>query len=177
MTKILNMTIEELCAFVSNHLLEENIPVVLVGGACVSIYSSNEYLTRDLDFVQRYDVKRKELSDSLKKIGFTEKNRYFEHPDTDYFLEFPTGPIAVGNQAVDDFSEIETKFGKLILLTATDICKDRLAAFYHWQDRQSLQQAINIAKDNDVKIDDIKKWSDKEGMSDKFDQFKSDLNR
>jgi hypothetical protein len=64
---------------------------------------------------------------------------------------------------------------KLILLTATDICKDRLAAFYHWQDRQSLQQAINIARDNDVNIDYIKEWSDKEGMSDKFGLFKSGL--
>ncbi len=167
------MTIEELCAQVSNHLHKEDIPVVLVGGACVTIYSGNEYQTRDLDFVQRYDAKRKDLTTSLAKIGFTEKNRFFEHPDTDYFLEFPSGPISVGGQAIHDFSEVDTEFGKLILLTVTDICKDRLAAFYYWQDKQSLQQAINIASDNDVNINDIEEWSSKEGMSDKFEQFKS----
>jgi len=169
------MTITELCAFVSDHLHKENIPVVLVGGACVTIYSGNEYQTRDLDFVQRYDAKRKELASSLAKIGFTENNRYFEHPETDYYLEFPSGPISVGDQAIHDFSEVDTEFGKLILLTATDICKDRLAAFYHWQDRQSLQQAINIALDNDVNIDEMEEWSNKEGMLEKFDLFKSGL--
>lgn len=30
------------------------------------------------------------------------------------------------------------------MLTATDSVKDRLASFYHWNDHQSLEQAILI---------------------------------
>lgn len=102
---------EELCGYAANQLRNDNIPVVLVGGACVSFYSNNEYQTRDLDFIQQYGTRRKELAASLVKIGFTEKNRYFEHPDTEYFLEFPSGPISVGDQPVHTFSEVETAYG------------------------------------------------------------------
>ncbi len=165
----------ELCAFVSNYLSGEGMPVVLVGGACVSIYSDNEYQTRDLDFIQKYSVKRKGLAKSLSKIGFTERNRYFEHPDTDYFIEFPTGPIAIGDEPVHHFVELDTPLGPLVLLSATDCCKDRLSAFYHWRDEQSLQQAINIAKDNDVDLKEIKRWSEQEGMQEKFARFIAEL--
>lgn len=175
MPDISKMTIAELSAFVSNQLLEDDIPVVLVGGACVTIYSDNKYQTTDLDFVQRYDTKRKDLAASLAKLGFYEEDRYFKHPDTEYFLEFPTGPVSVGDEPVHTFSEVETEFGSLVLLTTTDICKDRLAAFYHWKDEQSLQQAINIASDNDVDIRNIEKWSEAEGMLEKFERFKSSL--
>ncbi len=126
------MTTAELCAFVSSHLLADDIAVVLVGGACVTIYSDNKYQTTDLDFVQRYDVKRRNLAASLAKIGFSEKNRYFKHPDTAFFLEFPSGPISVGNEPVHEFAQLETEFGNLVLLTATDICKDRLAVLYRF---------------------------------------------
>lgn len=169
------MTLTELCAYISHHLHQNDIPVVLVGGACVSIYSDNKYQTRDLDFVQRYDTKRKQLTQTLAALGFTERNRYFVHPDTEYFLEFPSGPISVGDQAIHQYAEVNTEFGNLILLTATDICKDRLAAFYHWKDEQSLQQAINIAAENNVNMTEIKNWSKKEGMLDKFMRFESGL--
>lgn len=175
MSNIKQMSIEQLCAFVSNHLQADDIPVVLVGGACVSIYSDNNYQTADIDFIERYDTRRKDLIASLEKIGFTEKNRYFEHPDTDYFLEFPSGPISVGNEPINDFAVVDTQFGKLVLLTATDICKDRLAAFFYWQDEQSLTQAINIASNNDVDIENIAQWAESEGMLEKFARFVSAL--
>jgi hypothetical protein len=46
-------------------------------------------------------------------------------------------PIAIGNQAIHIFNEIKTKKGTLQLLTATDCVKDRLAAYFHWDDLQS----------------------------------------
>jgi predicted nucleotidyltransferase len=44
-------TIEELAALVCNRLADAGISVVLTGGAVVSIYSDNEYLSYDLDFI------------------------------------------------------------------------------------------------------------------------------
>lgn len=35
MADIKRMNMEELCGYVANHLRNDNIPVVLVGGACV----------------------------------------------------------------------------------------------------------------------------------------------
>jgi hypothetical protein len=32
----------------------------------------------------------------MRKIGFDEKNRYFVHKDVAWFIEFPSGPLAIG---------------------------------------------------------------------------------
>jgi len=59
----------------------------------------------------------------------------------------------------------------MIELASTDCVKDRLAAYYHWDDNQSLTQAIWVAKKNDIDIQEIKKWSKKEKSLDKFLNF------
>ena len=41
------------------------MPVVLVGGVCVSIYCHNKYQTSDLDFVEKYYTKRSDLKAAL----------------------------------------------------------------------------------------------------------------
>lgn len=48
---------------------------------------------------------------------------------------------------------------------------DRLAAYYHWNDLQCLEQAIWIAEKQPVKINIIKEWSKREGAEDKFNIF------
>ena len=171
MKPVKGMNLEELATFVSDHLRREGIEVVLVGGACVSLYTNNQYQTLDLDFVERYYTRRAVLKAALAKIGFTESKRYFTHPDTAFFLEFPKAPITVGNEPVRKFETRSNALGSLLLLTATDLCKDRLAAFFYWNDRQCLQQAINIARDQQVDMADIARWAEQEGESAKFKSF------
>jgi hypothetical protein len=61
----------------------------------------------------------------------------------------------------------------LKLLSPTDCVKDRLAAFYHWNDRQSLEKAILVSLDNEIDMKEVNRWSIKEGMQDKLEIFKS----
>ncbi len=51
MKHIKNMTQAELAAYVQSHLQEKGITVVLSGGATVSIYSANKYVSADVDLV------------------------------------------------------------------------------------------------------------------------------
>lgn len=176
MKAIADMSLTELAAMVASHLEQHNIPVVLVGGACVSVYSENRYQTSDLDFVERYHTKRQQLSKALAEIGFTEENRYFRHPESAWFLEFPTGPLAIGDSPVSEVGKLETEHGTLVMLTATDCVKDRLSAHYHWNDRQALEQAIWVAQQQQVDIAAIQAWSAQEGMGDKFESFRVALN-
>lgn len=48
--------IKTLAALVAGKLEENGIDALLVGGACVSIYSRNKYLSSDLDFVLYHTV-------------------------------------------------------------------------------------------------------------------------
>ena len=56
---------EELAGFVSEGLRKQGIETVLVGGACVTIYSKNRYQSYDLDCITYGDIKkvRKALQD------------------------------------------------------------------------------------------------------------------
>ena len=125
--------IRELAAIVSDKLNEAGIDAILVGGACVSIYTKNKYLSGDLDFVSASSIK--EISPVLSELGFERKSsRHFEKNDCPFFIEFVSPPAALGSEPVRETNILKTKVGDIILLTPTDSVKDRLAAYYHWND-------------------------------------------
>lgn len=171
MKTIKEMSLGELGAFVCSHLEKKGIRVVLTGGACVSIYSDNKYQSMDLDFVEEVPVTRRKLKRVLDGLGFSEENRYFRHPDTEFFLEFPPGPLSVGEEPIRDISVLEFPTGRLRLISPTDCVKDRLAAYYHWDDRQSLEQALLVARDQEIDFLEVRKWSGREGELGKFETF------
>jgi hypothetical protein len=48
---------------------------------------------------------------------------------------------------------------------------DRLAGFYHWNDRQSLDQAVMVAKRHPIDFKRVKLWSTKENQQKKYQDF------
>jgi hypothetical protein len=170
------MSQAEFGAFVQSHLRDQGISVVLSGGASVAIYTEGRYVSEDLDMVPEYTLKRSNLTAAMKMIGFSEpKSRYFIHPESTHIIEFPPGPLSVGGEPVKEIVEIKYSTGVLRVISATECVKDRLAAYYHWGDLPSLEQAVLVAKANDVDLDEIDRWSEIEGSSDKFDKFRERL--
>ena len=74
-----------------------------------------------------------------------------------------------------EISEIIKEDKVLKLLSPTDCVKDRLAAYYFWNDRQSLDQAILVCENNPVNLNEVRLWSKNENMEDKFRLFQSRL--
>ncbi|MCF7794638.1 MAG: hypothetical protein K9N09_11845 [Candidatus Cloacimonetes bacterium] len=177
MKSIKEMDVKELGAYICSHLQKYGIEITLTGGSCVTIYSQNQYVSMDLDFVETYYTKRNELKKHLKEIGFIEKNRYFKHPETELFIEFPPGPLAVGEEAIKEIEIIKTAVGELRIISPTECVKDRLASFYFWNDRQCLNQAVMVAKHNKINLSEVKRWSTKEGETEKFNEFISLLDK
>lgn len=170
-----HITIPNLAAVVQEHLKAHGISTVLVGGACVSIYSENQYMSFDLDFVTYHLMQT--VRDALSLLGFEQKkSRYFIHKDCPYYVEFVSHPVAVGkNEVITQFKTLKTKKGSVVLLKATDCVKDRLAAYYHWNDLQSLEQAVMVAKAQKINLHDIERWSIEENAREKFHHFKKIL--
>jgi hypothetical protein len=73
--------------------------------------------------------------------------------------------------------EIRSGGARLLLLSPTDSCRDRLAGFYHWNDRQGLEVAVRIAARQDVDIEKIKRWSERERALPRFEVFLEELKR
>jgi hypothetical protein len=172
------MSCEEIAAFICDHLSQHKASAILTGGACVTIYSNNNYESGDLDFIAD-SISLKELDPLMKEIGFqrTTQLRHYENPHCPYFVEFPPGPLSVGNEIIQKTAARKTKYGILHLLKPEDSVKDRLAAFYHWNDRQSLEQALLICQQHAVNFKKIKAWSDQEGSQEKYQYFLDQLKK
>ncbi|MDD2542131.1 MAG: hypothetical protein PHH28_13955 [Desulfuromonadaceae bacterium] len=175
MITLSELSIGELAAFVADHLNNKGIDVVLVGGACISIYSENRYSSFDLDFIATGMSSRQKIRSALAEINFVEEQRYFKNPETAYFIEFPSGPLAIGDKPPAKITTLRYSTGLLRLLSPTDSVKDRLAAYYHWKDQQSLEQAILVARDHLVDLDEIQRWSVNEGFAEVFNSIRERL--
>lgn len=90
--------VKELACLIYETLKNSGIDAVLVGGACVSIYSENRYLSYDLDFVTYQDLKSVEKA--LITIGFKRTGRCFVHENCPFLIDFVNPPISVGNEAI-----------------------------------------------------------------------------
>ncbi|MHB8066329.1 MAG: hypothetical protein ACYDIC_00360 [Desulfobaccales bacterium] len=177
MKPVKDMTVGELAAFIASHLDQHGMEVVLSGGSCVTIYSRQQYVSADLDFIELRSISRKDLRKALEEIGFSEENRYFKHPDTKMIVEFPSGPLSAGGEPIKDIIVMEFATGSLKLISPTACVKDRLAAFFHWQDRQSLAQAVLVAQSNEVDLSEIERWSKGEGKLQEFRRIRQQLVR
>ena len=156
---------KELAAIVSQALEAAGIHATLSGGGAVSIYSEGMYVSNDLDFVT--STNREQLSAVLAPLAFTlqEDGRHFVSKNTDLFLEFPAGPLAFGDRQVehDDIPLLETEWGPLRIITPTQCIMDRLIAFWHWNDRQSWEQALMVARNHDVDVQYLRAFAVEEG--------------
>ncbi|NJK64748.1 MAG: hypothetical protein HC921_20445 [Synechococcaceae cyanobacterium SM2_3_1] len=75
-----DLTVAQLAALISEVLQAARIPAVLSGGSVVSIYSDNQYQSRDLDFVTVVDLKR--ITPVMNELGFMRHSgRHYEHPN------------------------------------------------------------------------------------------------
>lgn len=167
-------TIAEMGAIVCEALRVAGLDAFLSGGAVVSIYTDNKYESFDLDFVSLSD--RGKIKRVMEGLGFTQdKSRHFAHPNSVYIVEFPGAAVRVGEALITEYNNLKVSTGILKLLTPTDCVKDRLAAFYHWNDRQGLDQAVWVCQAQPVKLEDVKNWSKNEGHSVKYEEFLSAL--
>ena len=110
-------------------------------------------------------------------LGFREENRYFRHPDTEFVVEFPPGPLGIGKERVQQIDEIETATGVVKIISPTDCVKDRLAWYYHDNDTECLEQAVLVARSKVIDLAEVERWSAAEGKGETFTRIKHRLLR
>lgn len=164
-----NISLEDLAGYVAEELRKKGIKTILVGGACATIYSRSRYQSYDLDFVTYEDMRK--VSQVLKELGFKIKHRYFIHDKCQWFVEFVSPPVAIGDQPIEKFEERKSKHGIIKMLRAADSVKDRLASYFHWNDIEGLEQAIDICLECKINFKEIKQWALQEGFPDKYQNF------
>ena len=166
----------DLAGLIAEALCLKGIDVVLTGGSCVSIYSNEQYVSVDLDFIDISLKTNRQIGVVLKSLGFENKpinSRYFAHPDTQLTVEFPSAPLMIGDEFIPESQteKMQTNQGTLKLLSPTDCVKDRLANFYYFHDKQCLEQALMVASRHPINQSDLDKWHENENLKDEYVKF------
>lgn len=170
-------TIEDVIEAVGRALQAAGIEVVLVGGACATVYSGGLYESGDLDLIVRSAPTQKALDRALASIGFRRHLDEYRHELTDYVVEFPRGPISLGHDLRIKPVLMKAGRARVPALSATDSCRDRLMHFFAWNDPQAFDAAIAIALRNPVNLSGIRRWSASEGMTSQYELFREQLLR
>jgi len=158
-------------------LRRAGIRAVLTGGACANLYSRGAYQSSDADFVLAGHCSTKDVDRALSTLGFTRKGDRYVHRLISFFVEFPSGPLGIGRDLRIRPVWRSRRAAKTLVLSATDACRDRLAAFYFWNDRQSLAAAVAIAVRHRVAFAKIQAWSRSEGHAEGYIVFLAELRR
>ncbi len=166
-------TREQLAAIIVDKLLQHNIDAVLVGGSVVSIYTANRYASDDLDFISPAAHDR--IVKAMAELSFNRTaggmGKDFEHPKTRFTVEFPTGPISLGETGpVTPDGSIEVDGITVRMLSPTQSVMDRLLWFFYGNDRQCLDQAVWVAEAYPINVEQLLEWAQREPDQEKIQQ-------
>jgi len=175
-------TILEVAAIVSDALNEAGIAATLSGGGAVSVYTNNEYESKDLDFVTAALLE--DLVPVMRTLGFTQSaggaRSEFDHADVSWYVDFVAAPLSFGNLHADhkDAAIIDLGIARLRIITPTQSVMDRLAAAFHWNDPQSRAQAVQVATIQEIDWQALKTWfADEDLSADEFVRFRDAVER
>jgi hypothetical protein len=164
-------TLCEVAFTVCTELQRVGVTAVLTGGSAATIWSAGTYQSHDCDFIIRFHEKDAPAEETLRRLGYSEHGGTYRHNANIFTLEFPLGPLSVGDEILTEWDTLRKGDLLLHILTPTDSCRDRLAAFYHWRDFSSLSVAVAIALRNEIDLGRIKSWSEKEKASEQYAHF------
>jgi hypothetical protein len=170
-------SLADVAVAVGDALRRAGIRAVLTGGACASLYSGGAYESLDADFILSGSPALEDLNHALTALGFRRRGDRYVHSHVPFFVEFPRGPLGIGQDVRIRAVWRSRRGAKTLALSATDSCRDRLAAFYHWRDQQSLAAAVAIAVRNRVSLRKIREWSRREGHSEGYQTFLAGVER
>jgi len=111
------------------------------------------------------------VEDALGNLGFRFVGDHFEHRSSSYFIEFVGDQVLIGDEPIETWQTVSDERGQLRVLSGTDSCRDRLAAFYHFGDRSALAQALAVARATQVDWGVIERWSRDEGHEERCAEF------
>lgn len=170
-------TLADVCYAVAGALASKHVDAVLCGGSAATIYAQQSYFSYDADFVLDNDDDLGTVAMALFEVGFRRegKSRIFSHPTCRFTVDFPKGPLGVGNEYIHNVATLHRDGISLRIVTRTDCIRDRLAHYYYWNDHAALEAAIAAAKADpgDVDIKLIRDWTEREDpvLLSKFEEF------
>ena len=138
-----------------------DITAVLTGGAATMLYAGDMQPSDDVDFIIRFGAD-KAANAVMKTLGFSRSGRIFISETTQFTVEFPPGPLAVGSEVIGTWETRKRCDECLYVISAFDAVRDRLCWYFYNDDFSSLAAAVAIASSHDVDVAAIGEWAERE---------------
>ena len=107
----------------------------------------------------------------LASLGYALKGQTYEHPANRYTVDFPAGPLAIGNDLITLWDTRRRNCELLNILSRTDCVRDRLMSFYVYADRSALSAAIGVARSGAIDVALVRRWSARERYTTQCEEF------
>ena len=168
-------TLTQIAFAVCTALDRAGYTAVMTGGSAATFYAPRAYMSDDIDFV--LTLRSSGGEDVLKELGYRRKHDFYVHAESRFPLEFPPGPLAIGEDQLTRWNTVRRRGQVLYVLTPTDSCRDRLASFLFWNDFSGLEQALAVCRSQRrrVQLKQVRDWCIREGHADKFRLFHARL--
>lgn len=166
-------TLREIAFIVGTALEEAGVSAVLSGGGAATVYAPDKNQSRDLDFVMGFWSSLGASAECVLNLGFQEKGGSYVHPATTFTLEFPQGPLMIGNEVLTEWITLREDGMVLQIISPTDCVRDRLSwfLFYNTVDYSALHQALGVAAGHEIDLQKIAKWALSEGGAERYAIF------
>ncbi|MFA4874183.1 MAG: hypothetical protein WC956_05015 [bacterium] len=171
------LSLRQIAARLSAYLTKCGYGPALIGKACAALHVGTSIKPKSLDLVLReYQVN--ELKAAMSRIGFrnTEMNT-FESNRCPLAVVISPPPISVGDDIVDSLQIIKTRDGDIRTLDPTDCVRQLLSMYYRWGDRDAMEDAIAVASKHAIDLDLVRRWSEWEWCTDRFEEFLTELKK
>jgi hypothetical protein len=164
-------SLEDVCFAICTALAHAGTVAVLTGGSAATFYAPQSYQSRDADFIITFSSNPARAGRALRELGYHETGGTYHHSRNIFTVEFPPGPLAIGNDLLSCYDTVHRGREILHVLSRTDCVRDRLASFYFFGDRSALAAAIAVALSGRVNVSSVGRWSDKERETSRFAEF------
>jgi len=139
-------TLLEVAAQASAALQRAGITVAVVGGSAITSYVPEVYTSKDIDFAAINGTSRRAFTQAVAPLGFRPRGRDFVHSNSTFTLDLVADTPYVDQRPITEFETIKTRYGPVRVYSFEDAIADRIAAFLHWSDSQSLDVAEQALK-------------------------------
>lgn len=138
---------------VYQRLHDAGIESVVVGGSSVTIHVPAVYTSDDIDLALISGFNRSKAARALGELGFRESGRDFVHPQTPYTIDLVAETPYVDQRPIREFCTVRTPAGPVQTYYVEDAIADRVAAWVHWSDSESLAVAEKALAASQTTVD------------------------
>ena len=85
------------------------VRAVLTCGSAATYWAPEVYQSRDADFVLNFGADKQSVVEIMQNLGYRSNGGTWEHERSIFTVEFPAGPLAIGNDLVNRYETIDRK--------------------------------------------------------------------